>query len=224
MSPCWAALCFPTWVWVLMGFSNICFIGKVSSPALQALLPKGLGDQGNLGARGEESGYCVALNYILVGLLGSRGMLPSLAGTTGRFDDDRFSLVAQMVKNLPAMQETWVWSLDSEDPLEEEMATHSSILAWRIPGTEEPGRQSPGGRRVGHNWVPDIHSASQQSTGSSRRVWRDQERLLQIKDCCIWKVNVVTAVEQIPGCLSSSPKEQTNALFLHHHCIKVCSL
>ena len=49
------------------------------------------------------------------------------------------SLVAQMKKNLPAMQETWVHSLGQEDPLEKEMATHSSILAWRIPGTEEPG-------------------------------------------------------------------------------------
>ena len=49
-------------------------------------------------------------------------------------------LVAQMGKNLPAMQETWVQSLDQEDPLEEEMATHSNILAWRMPWTEEPGR------------------------------------------------------------------------------------
>ena len=45
-----------------------------------------------------------------------------------------------MVKNLPAMQETWVQSLGGEDPLEKGMATHSSILAWRIPWTEEPGR------------------------------------------------------------------------------------
>ena len=50
------------------------------------------------------------------------------------------SLVAQMVKNLPAMQETWVQSLGGEDPLEKGMATHSNILAWRIPWTEEPGR------------------------------------------------------------------------------------
>jgi len=49
------------------------------------------------------------------------------------------SLVAQMVKNLPAMWETWVRSLGREDPLERGMATHSSILAWRIPWTEEPG-------------------------------------------------------------------------------------
>ena len=50
------------------------------------------------------------------------------------------SLVAQMVKNLPAILETWVLFLGWEDPLEKEMATHSSILAWRIPWTEEPGR------------------------------------------------------------------------------------
>ena len=50
------------------------------------------------------------------------------------------SLVAQSVKNLPAMQETWDRFLGREDPLEKEKATHSSILAWRIPWTEEPGR------------------------------------------------------------------------------------
>ena len=51
----------------------------------------------------------------------------------------RASLIAQLVKNLPAMQETQVRFLGQEDPLEKEMATHSSILAWRIPWTEEPG-------------------------------------------------------------------------------------
>ena len=61
------------------------------------------------------------------------------------------SLVAQMVKNLPAMRETWVQSQGWEDPLEEGMATHSIILAWRIPWTEEPGGlQSTGSQRVGH--------------------------------------------------------------------------
>ena len=53
------------------------------------------------------------------------------------------ALVAQMVKHLPTMRETWVPSLGREDPLEKEMATHSSILAWRIPWTEEPGGHSP---------------------------------------------------------------------------------
>ena len=57
-----------------------------------------------------------------------------------------------MVKNLPVMQEAEVWSLDWEDPLEEGMATHSSVLAWRIPWTEEPGGlQSMGLQRVGHD-------------------------------------------------------------------------
>ena len=50
------------------------------------------------------------------------------------------SLAVQLVKNLPAMQETWVRFLDQEDPLEKEMATHSSTLAWRIPWRGEPGR------------------------------------------------------------------------------------
>ena len=53
--------------------------------------------------------------------------------------DIQASLVAQRLKHLPAMQETWVQSLGCEDPLEKEMATHSSMLAWRIPWTEEPG-------------------------------------------------------------------------------------
>jgi len=64
----------------------------------------------------------------------------------------RAPLVAQMVRNLPAMQETWVQSLSQEDPLEKEMVTHSSILAWRIPWTEESGRlQFVGLQRVGHD-------------------------------------------------------------------------
>ena len=69
------------------------------------------------------------------------------------------SLVAQIVKNLPAMQETWVLSLGWEDPLQKGMATHSSILAWRIPWREEPGRL--------------------QSTGSHNE-WDTIERLTQL--------------------------------------------
>ena len=60
--------------------------------------------------------------------------------------------MAQTVKHLPTMQETWVQSLGQEDLLEEEMATHSSILAWKIPWMEEPGRlQSVGSQRVEHD-------------------------------------------------------------------------
>ena len=64
------------------------------------------------------------------------------------------SVVAQMVKNPPAMRETWVRSLGRADLLEEGVATHSSILAWRIPHTEEPGGlQSTGLQRVRHYWA-----------------------------------------------------------------------
>ena len=66
----------------------------------------------------------------------------------------RASLVAQMVRRLPTRWETWVRSLGQEDPLEKEMATHSSKLAWKILWTEEPGRlQSTGSQRAGHDWV-----------------------------------------------------------------------
>ena len=69
------------------------------------------------------------------------------------------SAVVQTVKNLPAMQETWVPSLGQEDPLEKGMATHSSILAWRIPWTEELGRlQSMGSQRVVHDWATNTHT------------------------------------------------------------------
>jgi len=60
-------------------------------------------------------------------------------------------MVAQMVKNLPARQETWVQALDRENPLEKGMATHSSILTWRIPQTEPGGLQSMGSQRVGRD-------------------------------------------------------------------------
>ena len=67
------------------------------------------------------------------------------------------SLVAQRIKCLPAMQETRVQSLGQEDPLEKEMATHSSILAWKIPWTEKPSKlQSMGSQRVGHDWATSL--------------------------------------------------------------------
>ena len=65
--------------------------------------------------------------------------------------------MAQTVKRLSTMRETWVGSLGREDPLEKEMAIHSSTLAWKIPWTEEPGRlQSMGSQRVGHNWATSL--------------------------------------------------------------------
>ena len=69
--------------------------------------------------------------------------------------------MAQTVKSLPAMQEIQVQSLDQEDPLEKGMAIHSSILAWRIPWTEEPGKlQSIGLQRVGHDRTIKTHTHS----------------------------------------------------------------
>ena len=77
---------------------------------------------------------------------------------TGQQWRSKGGLAAQRLKRLPARRETRVQSLRREDPLEKEMATHSSILAWRIPWTEEPGRlQSTGSQRVGHNWATLLH-------------------------------------------------------------------
>ena len=62
--------------------------------------------------------------------------------------------MAQPVKRLPAMWETWVWSLGQKDPLQEKMTTHSSILAWKIPWMKDPGGlQSMGLQRVRHDWA-----------------------------------------------------------------------
>ena len=108
------------------------------------------------------------------------------------------SLVAQSVKNLPAMQETRVWSLGQEKPLKEEMATHSSILAWRIPWTEKPGGlQCTGSQRIGHNSATNtttttnpqhfLYKGYRQFTSSScdirnRFFWTEQCSLLNCKD------------------------------------------
>ena len=72
------------------------------------------------------------------------------------------SLVAQTVKNLPTMQETWLWFLGGEGPLEKGMATHSSILAWRIPWTERAWWATvPGIAKHGHNWGSRAFTFSQ---------------------------------------------------------------
>ena len=86
-----------------------------------------------------DGGACWAAVY---GVTQSRTRLKQLSSSSSIYPPQYSwtSLVAQMVKNLPAMRETWVRSLVWEDPLEKGMATHSSILAWRIPWTEEPGR------------------------------------------------------------------------------------
>ena len=78
-----------------------------------------------------------------------------------------------MVKNLPGMQETQVLSLGGGDPLEKEMATHSSILAWKIPRTEEPGRlQSMGSQRAGHDLVTKPPPPCNCHTVTTARIFR----------------------------------------------------
>ena len=94
-------------------------------------------------------------------IYGSQGVMAQTLVTCLSFTWWWASLVAQRLKCLPSMQETWVWSLGWEDPLEKEMATHSSILAWRIPWMEElGGLQSMGSQRVRHNWGSSVHFTS----------------------------------------------------------------
>ena len=101
-----------------------------------------------------------------------------------------FLKIAQTVKNLHAMQETWVWSLGWDDPLEKGVATHSSILARRIPWTEEPGGlQSMGLQRVGHDWATtttttttDISSLQYINRSFSQGMGESTHCLL----CCLW--------------------------------------
>ena len=90
---------------------------------------------------------------------GDSGLIPELGRSSGEgigypFQYSWTFLVAQMVKNLPAKQVTWVWSLGWEDPLEEGIAAHSSILAWRIPMDRGAWRATiHGGIKIGHDWM-----------------------------------------------------------------------
>ena len=82
----------------------------------------------------------------------SHSLLCFTWGFTENYSPGRASLVAQRLKHLPAMRETWIQSLGWEDPLEKDMATHSSILAWKVPWTEKPDRlQTIGLQRVRHD-------------------------------------------------------------------------
>ena len=90
------------------------------------------------------------------------------------------SLVVQIVKNPPEMQEAWVWYLGWEDPLEEGMTTHCSILAWRIPWTVKPGGlQSMGSQRVGHNWTTRHSTAPRDSNMIWEKVKSLYDNLMQ---------------------------------------------
>ena len=90
------------------------------------------------------------------------------------------SVIAQAVKNLSAVQETWVRSLSREDPLEKEMTTHSSVLAWRIPWMEEPGGlPSMGSHRVGYDWS-DLAAAAAAATRLKIRLTWGLSLLVQV--------------------------------------------
>ena len=100
-------------------------------------------------------------------------------------------LVTQMIKNLPAVKETQVWSLGQEDPLEKGMATHSRILVWRIPRTEEPGRlKSMGWQRVGHDWATNTTTKSQDAQLTKWLDWCAGERVKQ-KTICMEKKCII---------------------------------
>ena len=106
------------------------------------------------------------------------------------------SLVVQLVKNLCTVQETWVQSLAQKGPLKKEMATYSSILSYRIPWTEEPGRLSMRSKGVGHNWRDLAHTLPQgmtyltyiQSMSCESRLWEKYQQL-QIYSCTIMAEN-----------------------------------
>ena len=99
------------------------------------------------------------------------------------------SLVTQVVKNPPAMQETWVWSLGWEDLLEEGMATHSSILAWRIPWTEEPGRlESMGLQTVRHDWATK-HSTAHGKLWTPLYEKYVQRKLIILARCAVKEIS-----------------------------------
>ena len=112
-------------------------------------------------------------------------------------------LVAQRIKHLPAMQETRVWSLGWEDPLEKKMATHSSILAWRIPWTEEPGRlQSTGLQKVGHDWMTSLYFfTSCHGTAGSFSMWTKSFFFSQWR-CSLISLKTVSGLKNRQGIMT----------------------
>ena len=153
-------------------------------------------------------------------------MSPALVGkfftTSSTWDFLGAYLVAQSVNKLPAMQETWVQSLGQEDPLEKGMTTHSSILAWRIPWTVEPGGRHTvhGVARVGHNWAtkPPHHTTTWEALGG----------------VCLCEWKILPAIPVNKGCCSQqgitlwSPqwwalRELRMEHKVHHQTIRYCN-
>ena len=149
------------------------------------------------------------------------------------------TLVAQMVKNPPAMLETGVWSLGWKDPLEKEMTIHTSTLAWRIPWIQEPaGLQSTGLQRVRHDWATNTHTTSPiqaslvvqmvknlpamketwvQSLGQ-RGVWLDMTKCstYYIFKHCLIKSNNIKDMNSFLNFYESSPTCKQNLQILGH--------
>ena len=104
------------------------------------------------------------------------------------------SRVAQRLKYLPGMWETWVQSPGWEDPLEKEMEPHSSTLAWRIPWREQPGRlQSMGSQRVGHNWATSLlHFRMIKPSGMGLLSFWFAREFLSLSDFCHVRIQVIS--------------------------------
>ena len=114
------------------------------------------------------------------------------------------SLVAQTVKNLPAMWETWVWSLGQEDPLEKGMATHLAIPAWTIPCTEQPGGlQSMGSWRVRCDWVTNTFTFLQ-AVGRTDSTPRRPEATASPSDLLLSRVVIPKKWATVPNTCSGT--------------------
>ena len=122
--------------------------------------------------------------------------------------------MAQMVKNLPAMQVTWVWSLGQEDPLEKGMATHSNILPWRIWKTDEPGRLwSVKSQRVRHDWATN--------TFTFRFFVHPEEKIQMLRKDSKWHSGVVPFWLPHCKCQLSLPQcwGEGQACIIHLHSV-----
>ena len=127
------------------------------------------------------------------------------------------SLVAQTIKHLPTIWETWLWSLDREDPLEKDMATHFSILAWKILWMEEPGRlQSTESQRVEHDWATKFFFWIHKFMLLAYLLFFMCKTILasQYPSCCHC-VDLVSRVGDVPH------SEDWNARFLEYVCIQI---
>ena len=136
------------------------------------------------------------------------------------------SLIAQVVKRLSTMRETWVRSLGREDPLKMEMATHSKTLAWKIPWTEKPdGLESIGPQRVGHSWTTSLTYLASASVLPMRIQGWFPLRLTGLSPCCPRDSQEASPVPQFKGinslelCLLYGPALITVCDYWEDHCL-----